>query len=97
MTAFLEEFKQAADGQRHDVVMNLVRKILEDILGAQKLTALTPEAELKSLGVGSLQALEVRKRLGTELASTLPATLFMETPTLDSLVTYVENRAKKSL
>ena len=59
----------------------LVRHELAAVLGLARPNALAPDVDLRSLGLDSLMAVELRNRLQTAAATRLPATFVFDHPT----------------
>jgi thioester reductase-like protein len=89
--SFAERLRAAApDAARtvlRDTVTAVVHRLLDDQAGQ-----VDPTRGFEDLGVDSLGALDLRRRLQTELGVGLPATLAFDYPCLDELVRHLEER-----
>ena len=83
------------DRERHAVIESLVRSELAQVLGLRE-SRIDPSKAFKSLGLGSLTALEFRNRLQASLGLSLPATLAWNYPNINDLVGHLASRLSSS-
>ncbi|MEU9254846.1 SDR family NAD(P)-dependent oxidoreductase [Streptomyces sp. NPDC048270] len=76
-----ERLLAVPDDQRADLVTELVLREVAAVLGLNSTGSLSPQEVLKGLGLDSLMAVELRRRLATESGVPLPATLAFDHPT----------------
>ncbi|MFD8416627.1 SDR family NAD(P)-dependent oxidoreductase [Streptomyces sp. NPDC059650] len=76
-----ERLLAAPEDQRADLVTELVLREVAAVLGLTSTASLSPQEVLKGLGLDSLMAVELRRRLATESGVPLPATLAFDHPT----------------
>ncbi|MEU3742748.1 SDR family NAD(P)-dependent oxidoreductase [Streptomyces sp. NPDC032198] len=69
------------ESERREELMNLVRGEAATVLGIPHATVLGADQVLKDLGMDSLMAVELRRRLSTTTGVALPATLAFDHPT----------------
>ncbi|MFJ5130901.1 type I polyketide synthase [Streptomyces sp. NPDC088555] len=80
--AGLREQLLAAPGDRRpELVTEMVLREVATVLGASGAGSLSPQQVLKELGLDSLMAVELRRRLSAESGISLPATLAFDYPT----------------
>ena len=77
----------APPAEHHDMLVDHVRGIVARVIGIDAPASLDRRTGLMELGIDSLMALELRKRLGAGLglARPLPATLIFDHPSIDAL------------
>jgi acyl carrier protein len=75
----------AADSEREELLATHVRTEVSTVLGLDASRAPQPRQGFFEMGMDSLMAIELRKRLQASLGRTLPATLVFNYPTVESL------------
>jgi malonyl CoA-acyl carrier protein transacylase/SAM-dependent methyltransferase len=95
MQEFAPEFLPAdlAPGERHNLLVELVRSHLAEMLRFDSSQQIDRKRRLMDLGLDSLMAVELRNRLRTSLRLPQPlsATLVFDYPTIDALAEYLES------
>jgi len=83
---------EAMPDERHDVVVDAVRRAIAHVLRIADPTRLRRDQPLLDLGFDSLMAVELRNVLKQwlELEQKLPATLVFDHPTIDAIAVYLE-------
>ncbi|MFJ9214472.1 SDR family NAD(P)-dependent oxidoreductase, partial [Streptomyces sp. NPDC102264] len=76
-----EQLLAAPGDQRPELVTEMVLREVVTVLGVSDAGALPPQQVLKELGLDSLMAVELRRRLSAESGVPLPATLAFDYPT----------------
>ncbi len=87
----LNQLQAALPDERHDLLIDFVRRHVVRILRLDPAEPLDRRARLMDIGVDSLMAVELRSRLssGLGLAQTLPATLIFDYPTVEAIARYL--------
>ena len=82
-----------APGERHNLLVELVRSHLAEMLRFDSSQRIDRRRRLMDLGLDSLMAVELRNRLRTSLRLPRPlsATLVFDYPTIDALAKYLES------
>ncbi|SEM07181.1 Acyl transferase domain-containing protein [Stigmatella aurantiaca] len=93
----LPSLRRAQAGQRPALVEQFVREQLGQVLRHDDVRAIERSAPLRSLGLDSLMALELRNRLEVGLGFKLPATVAFSVPHLAGLVEHLLGRVAESL
>ncbi|MEU9144369.1 SDR family NAD(P)-dependent oxidoreductase [Streptomyces sp. NPDC048349] len=75
-----------------DQVTELVLREVAAVLGLNSTGSLSPQEVLKGLGLDSLMAVELRRRLATESGVPLPATLAFDHPTPEHIARLILSR-----
>ena len=83
---FRGRLNAAADAQRRDVLLAIVREVIADILGLETDSELDAAERLEDSGVDSLLSMALVRALEAGLQLTLPANTINQHPTLDRLV-----------
>ncbi|MFJ9034856.1 SDR family NAD(P)-dependent oxidoreductase, partial [Streptomyces sp. NPDC102274] len=76
-----EQLLAAPEDRRPELVTETVLREVVTVLGVSDAGALSPQQVLKELGLDSLMAVELRRRLSAESGVPLPATLAFDYPT----------------
>lgn len=87
-SAILQSLRAAPANQRQKLLTTFVSEQLAAILGATA-SAINPRQGFLQLGLDSLLSIELRNRLQTNLACTLPPTLVFNYPTVETLTHYL--------
>ncbi|MGR4884221.1 SDR family NAD(P)-dependent oxidoreductase [Streptomyces sp. LARHCF249] len=87
-----ERLLAVPDDQRADLVTELVLREVAAVLGLNSTGSLSPQEVLKGLGLDSLMAVELRRRLATESGVPLPATLAFDHPTPEHISRLILSR-----
>ncbi len=84
---------EAMPDERHDVLVDVVRRAIARVLRVAEPDKLPREQPLLDLGFDSLMAVELRNvlRQGLALERKLPATLVFDHPTIAAIATYLEH------
>ncbi|MGW4690667.1 type I polyketide synthase, partial [Streptomyces sp. NPDC004244] len=80
------------EDRRAELVTDMVLREVAPVLGVSGAAALSPQQVLKDLGLDSLMAVELRRRLSAESGIPLPATLAFDYPTPDHIARLVLSR-----
>jgi malonyl CoA-acyl carrier protein transacylase len=89
----LRELLLAAPAEQHtDLVTRVVLREVATVLGVSDAGTLSPQQVLKDLGLDSLMAVELRRRLSAETGLSLPATLAFDYPTPEHIARLVLGR-----
>jgi len=83
------ELDRTAPRKRLDLLMDHVRDHALHVLGLAPTFPLDPQQGLRDVGLDSLLALELRKRLQSAVEHPLPATLAFDFPTIADLARYL--------
>ncbi|MFE3553306.1 SDR family NAD(P)-dependent oxidoreductase [Streptomyces sp. NPDC059193] len=87
-----ERLLAVPEDQRADLVTELVLREVAAVLGLNSTGTLSPQEVLKGLGLDSLMAVELRRRLATESGVPLPATLAFDHPTPEHITRLILGR-----
>ncbi|WP_208615595.1 type I polyketide synthase [Streptomyces rubellomurinus] len=80
------------EAERREALLGTVLREIGAVLGGKAGTALAPRQVLKELGLDSLMAVELRRRLSAETGLTLPATLAFDYPTPEAIAALLLDR-----
>ncbi|MGW0738253.1 amino acid adenylation domain-containing protein, partial [Streptomyces sp. NPDC002851] len=86
---FRERLAALSEDERRAAVIELVRREIAIVLGAADPQGIATDQPLKELGLDSLMAVELRRRLAAQVRGTLPADLAFTHPSPDALATYL--------
>ncbi|WNG36475.1 type I polyketide synthase [Archangium violaceum] len=84
-SVLLQGLMAAAAAEREELLATHVRTEVSTVLGLDASRAPQPRQGFFEMGMDSLMAIELRKRLQASLGRTLPATLVFNYPTVESL------------
>jgi polyketide synthase 12 len=87
--SFARRLAEVPEGDREDVVLELVRGQVASVLGHVTSQAIDAERAFKDLGFDSLAAVELRNRLNAQTGLRLPATLVFDYPTTTAITNYL--------
>ena len=87
--SLVEQWSAAPSGARRELLLAHLDQCARHVLGLADDVVLDVAAPLKSAGLDSLMAVELRNVLTRSLGSSLPATLLFDYPSLDALVAYL--------
>ncbi|MDK0524618.1 type I polyketide synthase [Streptomyces sp. ML-6] len=91
-TGLRERLLAAPGDRRQDLVTEMVLREVATVLGVSGGGSLSPQQVLKDLGLDSLMAVELRRRLSAESGISLPATLAFDHPTPDHIARLILGR-----
>ena len=88
----LAALAQALPDERHDILVDFVRRAVARVLRSSDPMRLGRDQRLLDMGFDSLMAVELRNvlRQGLVLAHKLPATLVFDSPTISAIAGYLE-------
>ncbi len=82
--------EKALPEEKHTIVAEFVCEIAQQALGSASSQTLDTDKSLMEQGLDSLQAIEMRNRLGKALETTLSVSLLFNYPSINKLVDYLE-------
>lgn len=82
--------------RQHDLLLDFVSEQVGRVLGIADAKNTIPQIPLNEMGLDSLLAVELRNLLGTGLATSLPATLVFDYPTVTALAGYISKDVLKT-
>ncbi|KJS51026.1 beta-ketoacyl synthase, partial [Streptomyces rubellomurinus subsp. indigoferus] len=88
-SALRERLAALSPAERQGTLLDLVRREAAAVLGAEGIGA---QQVFKELGLDSLMAVELRRRLAAETGLTLPSTLAFDYPTPVSITGLILDR-----
>ncbi|HRI70538.1 MAG TPA: acyltransferase domain-containing protein, partial [Polyangium sp.] len=83
--ALRERLLGLSENERHEVMLDLVRREIAAIAGLPSADAVPADQPLQALGLDSLMTFELRNRLTVRAETTLPATLAFDYPTAQAI------------
>jgi mycoketide-CoA synthase len=90
--ALTRRLADANDGDRDQILLELVRSEASGVLGNRSAAEIPPARPFKDLGFDSLSAVELRNRLASATRLPLPATLMFDEPTCQDVATFLRER-----
>ncbi|RKZ63938.1 MAG: short-chain dehydrogenase [Candidatus Parabeggiatoa sp. nov. 2] len=84
-----EALEKARPEEKHTRVAQFVREIAQQVLGTDPSQTLDANKSLMEQGLDSLQAVEMRNRLGKGLETTLSVSLLFNYPSINKLIDYL--------
>jgi acyl transferase domain-containing protein/NADP-dependent 3-hydroxy acid dehydrogenase YdfG/acyl carrier protein len=91
-----DRLRSASAKERRRTVLETVRREAAVVLGLPGPEAVDAHQVFKEVGLDSLMAVELRRRLSAETALTLPATLAFDHPTPDSIAAFLLDRLPRN-
>ncbi|MEV0303105.1 SDR family NAD(P)-dependent oxidoreductase [Streptomyces prasinus] len=91
-TGLRDRLLAAPAPEREEIVTALVLREVAAVLGLESPAGLAPDQVLKDLGLDSLMAVELRRRVAGETGLTLPATLAFDYPAPERIARLVLDR-----
>jgi acyl carrier protein len=85
----LEQLGRLPDSQKKEAVIVYLRQQIREVLGFAARTSIEADKRLVELGMDSLMALELKRRLEGDLKMTFPATMIFEYPTLEAMAGHI--------
>jgi acyl carrier protein len=87
--SIVDSLRAAPSGQRRDLLVAHLIDRTRHVLGIESDVPIDEHMALKDAGLDSLMAVELRNLLTRSLATSLPATLLFDYPSLDVLAAYL--------
>ncbi|WP_157126410.1 type I polyketide synthase, partial [Nocardia mikamii] len=87
--AFLDTLAGLSEGDRHAVVLDVVRSVAAGVLGHVSVDGVEPGRAFSQLGFDSLGAVEFRNRLSVATGLKLPATLIFDYPNAEVVAEFI--------
>jgi len=91
-SAVLQRLRRAPGGIRRRLLADYLRRELAAVLGRERPEAIGPRERLLDLGLDSIMAVELQRRLQEGLGCPLPVTLALDYPSVESLVGHLAGR-----
>ena len=89
--AVADRLRAATGRQRNAVLMEFLRAAIAEPLGVEP-SEIEPRGQLMALGMTSLQAMELKTELESQLGIPLRSSLLFDYPTLEALVPFILER-----
>jgi acyl carrier protein len=81
----LKRLREAFADERYEILYAHVREQVNRALGLERIGQVDWTQPLTQFGLDSLMAVELRNALGNDLGLRLPATLFLDNPTVEAV------------
>ena len=87
---FLKELEKSSPGRRHELLFKKIEAEVVKILGLEEDQPADHYQPLIDMGLDSLLAVELRNSINVLVQKSLPATLIYDFPTINELITHIE-------